>query len=181
MLFLLENTHNEHQLAWFSKDWSTVQKLADEYKEEPELASLEALKQITYGKNQVTVPEGYSKFYIDGILSSFGDSVYYAYMSQMFFWELPDQMHFNYMLHAVPQGKKFVKYPKAEGLEELFYTLLIAEYYKINQDDAEMYKLLLRNKGKFDEVIKNLKFLADTVIPKVTKGKAAQNRLRELL
>ena len=181
MLFLLENTHNEHQLAWFSKDWAAVQKLADEYKEEPELASLEPLKQITYGKKQLNVPDGYSKFYIDGILSNFGDSIYAAYMSQMFLWELPDQMHFNYMLHAVPQAKKFVKYPKSEGLEELFYTLLIAEYYKINQDDAEMYKLLLRNKGKFDEVISKLKFLTDTVIPKVSKSKIVQKRLREML
>lgn len=181
MLFLLENNLNEHQQAWFSKNWEAVQKLANEYKETPELASLGALKQITYGKKHLIAPEGYSKFYIDGILSNFGDSVYAAYISQMFLWELPDQMHFNYMLEAVPQGKKFVKYPKAEGLDELFYTLLIAEYYKINQDDAEMYKALLRNKGKFELIISKLKFLVDTVVPKVTKSKQEQKRLRELL
>lgn len=141
-----EIVYNAHQIAWFSRDWVAVQKLADEYKEKPENEFFAILNNINSAKQElnVSVMDGYSKFAIDNTLSKHTDCLHAAFTANLFMQGLSDQAHHNYMMNAVPQGRRFAKGSKlSEPYKDKFVIELLAKWYKVNRGRAVEYLSLI--------------------------------------
>lgn len=184
-LFDDEDQYSEHDIAWMSKDWDAVQAIADSYKEKPENEVFSILNDINSSKQDrcVAQSDNYSKFYIDNALSQHIDCIQAVYMSNLVMQGMPDQAHFNYLLHAVPQGKRYGKWAKlTENVKEVFIIKLLMKFYKINNYDAIMYKDILTRKGKLKDTLARAKSLVDDQFLKsITKNVKEQKELRNLL
>lgn len=180
-----DEEYSKHDLAWFSRDWDAVQKLADEFKEKPENEFFEIMNNINYNKQRmnVDVMDSYSKFAIDNLLSKSTDAIEAAYYANLFLHQMDDQSHHNYLCMAVPQGKRYPKGAKLdESYKDKFIIELLMKYYKVNSNKAFEYRILLAKKGKLEIVLKKAKGLvSDEFIKSITKNVKEQKELKKLL
>lgn len=174
---------SEFDLAWYSKDWDAVQKLADSFKEKAENELFDIMNDITSSKNHrdLSQSDNYSKFWIDNALSQHVDCMMSVNVMNMIGAGLSDQAHFNYYLHSISQGKRYGKWAKlTEDASELLVLKVLMQYYKINSDDAVMYKTILERKNKLRDVLKKAKALVtDDFLKGVTKNAKEQKEFKK--
>ena len=180
-----EVQYSEHDIAWMNRDWEAVQKLADSFKEKPENEFFMILNNINTAKRELPVGniDSYSKFAIDNMLSKHTDCIHAVYMSNMLLHGLSDQAHHNYIINAVPYGKRFAKAVKIEeSYKDKFVIQLLMKFYKVNPSKATEYHDLLKHKGKLDEVLQQTKgFVTDDFVKSITKNVKEQKELKRML
>lgn len=175
---------SEHDIAWKSRDWDAVQKLADSYKEKAENELFAIMNDLTYGKQERCLAQcdNYSKHWIDNAMSQHVDCISSMYVMNLIGGGLSDQAHYNYYLHTISKGKRYGKWAKLteDNLDKLIAKLLMS-YYTINYDDALMYRKTLELKGNMPAVLKIVKPLAsDELIATITKDVKERKKLKKL-
>lgn len=184
-LFDEEDQYSPHDIAWLSKDWDAVQKLADEFKEKPENEFFEILNNINVDKKEMFVGnmESYSKFAIDNTLSKSIECLQAVYFANLFLHEMDDQSHYNYLIHAIPHGRRFPKSSKIENpIKDIFIIKLLMKYYSVNEYRAKEYRDMLEHKGHLNDVLKLTKgFVTDEFLKSITKNVKEQKELKKLL
>lgn len=184
-LFDEDEKLSDHDIAWMSKDWEAVQKLADSYKEKPENEFFAILNNINVDKKDMFVGnmDSYSKFAIDNTLSKSIECIQAVYFTNLFMHGLDDQHHHNYLVAAIPQGRRYAKTTKIDDpIKDIFIIKLLAKYYVVNEFRAREHMELLRHKGKLDDVLKLTKcFVTDEFIKSITKNVKEQKELKKLL
>lgn len=173
---------NEHQIAWYGKDWTAVQGAADTFKEKPENEFFEILGAINEKKSCSIAQKEYSKFMVENALSQFPECLPSVYAMNLIGAGLSDQAHFNYMVASVPRGKRYGKWAKlVEDTSEVFIIKLLSKLYTINSNDALMYKKILEKNGKLSLVLKEAKGLVtDEFVKEVTKNVKEQKQFKKL-
>lgn len=185
MMFLFEDEEQltEHEIAWFDKDFDSVQKLADSYKEKAENELFQIMNDITSGKkhHDLTQSENYSKFWIDNALSQHVDCMMSVNVMNLVGVGLSDQAHFNYYFHSITQGKRYGKWAKPEVDPAMLLILkVLMKLYTINIDDAEMYRKTLISKGKLKDVLHKAKaMVTDDFLKEVTKNVKEQKEFKK--
>lgn len=182
-LFGEDEQLSEHEIAWKGKDTNMIQKLADSYKEKAENELFAIMNDISTNKNHrdLSQSDNYSKFWIDNALSQHVDCLMAVNVMNLIGVGLSEQAHFNYYLHAIPQGKRYGKWAKlSEDTSELLIIRVLMAKYHINYDDAVMYKSTLSRKGKLKEVLHKSKALVtDDFIKSVTKNVKEQKEFKK--
>lgn len=182
-LFEDDEQLSEFDIAWYSKDWVAVQKLADSFKEKAENELFDIMNNITSGKKarDLSQSENYSKFWIDNALSQHVDCMMAVNVMNMIGAGLSDQSHHNYYMHSISQGKRYGKWAKVtEDSAELLVLKVLMAYYQINADDAVMYRTILQKKDKLKEVLKKAKALVtDDFLKTVTKNPKEQKEFKK--
>lgn len=173
---------NEHEIAWKSRDEDKIRELADSFKEKAENELFAIMNDITFGKKQrnLAQSENYNQFWIDNSLSQHVDCIMQSAMVNCL--KLDDQSHFNYLLHAVPKGKRFGKWAKAHdySVDIVFITKLLMKFHSINNDDAHRYLETLKLKGHLPAMLKKMKGLVtDEFLKDVTKNVKEQKDLKK--
>ena len=177
-----EPEYNEHQIAWLTKDWSAVQKCADQFKESPESEFFGLIGAINDTKQQINVSQmDYSKFMIENALSQHADCMPAVYVMNLVGQGLSDQAHFNYMKHAVPKGKRYGKWAKlTEDSNKMLVLKVIQAFYQINVYDADMYHKTMFAKGNLLSFLKQAKALVtDEMVKSITKNVKEQKQLKK--
>lgn len=184
-LFDEEEKHSGHDIAWLSRDWEMVQKLADSFKETPENEFFAILNNINVDKKDMYVEniESYSKFAIDNTLSKSIECLQAVYFANLFLHQMDDQSHFNYLLNAIPQGRRYAKSSKIENpIKDVFIIKLLMKYYNVNEYRAKEYRELLEHKNVLNDVLKLTKgFVTDDFVKSITKNVKEQKELKKLL
>lgn len=182
-LFEDDEQLSEFDIAWYSKDWEAIQKLADSFKEKAENELFDIMNNITSGKQprDLSQSENYSKFWIDNALSQHVDCMMAVNMMNMIGNGLSDQAHHNYYLTAISQGKRYGKWAKlTEDASELLILKVLMKYYDINSDDAVMYREILTGKNNLRAVLKKAKSLVtDDMLKSVTKNPKEQKEFKK--
>lgn len=180
-----EPQYSEHDIAWLSKDWDAVQKLADSYKEKPENELFLVLNNININKNELFVGnlDSYSKFAIDNMLSKSVDCIQDVYIANMLIHGLSDQSHYNYLLNCISPAKRYAKNVKIEdSVKDKFINLLLKKYYCVSMERALEYRDILERKDVLNEVLKKCKgFVTDDFIKSITKNAKEQKSLKVML
>lgn len=174
----------EHKLAWMTRDDAKIKELADSYKEKPESELFATLNDLNACKvRNLSQSESYSPFYVNDYLSNFPDCLIAAYTANLFLSGLSNQCHYNYMIHSIKPGKRYVKKEKlVEDAEDLFITKLIQRIFNVNVIDAKMYKTILTEKGILMSTLGKYKALVtDDLLKSVTKNVPLQKKLSKLL
>lgn len=181
-LFGEEEKISEHDIAWFSRDWDAVQKLADSYKEKPENELFEIMNDLTYNKKRrcVIQSSNYSKTWIDLAMSQHVDCMISVNAMNLVGNGLSDQDHYNYYLTSISKGKRYGKWAKlTQDDSRVLIIKALMLYYSINADDAEMYREILVSKNKLREVLSKAKsMIDDNVIKSITKNVKDQKQLK---
>ena len=177
-----EDPISEHDVAWMSKDWDAVQKLADSYKEKTENELFSILNDITVTKKERNLSQcsNYSKTWIDLALSQHVDCLISVNAMNLVGGGLSDQDHYNYYLNSISEGKRYGKWAKItlDASETLINKVLML-YYSINSDDAEMYREILTAKNKLKDVLHKAKSLvSDELIKTITKNVKEQKNIK---
>lgn len=176
---------NPHQLAWMTRDWATVQKLADEFKVDKTNELFGLLDKITQTKEHKTlgVDSDYAKNWIDLALSQHADCMDSVNVMNLIGGGLSDQMHFNYYLATIRQGKRYGKWAKLhEDLENKCMAMLFSKRWTISLNDGYEYLALFRNKGTLPKVLSELKAMAtESFLKQVTSNKSDQKKLTKLI
>lgn len=175
---------NEHEVAWKQRDFDSVQKLADSFKEKAENELFAILDDITASKRQrnLAQSENYNKFWIDNALSQHVDCIIAVNRMNLIGAGLTDQQHFNYYLHALPQGKRYGKWAKEEqgDVNTQLVVKLLMKYHTINAADAFNYFEQYKAKGHLKEVLKRVKGLVtDDFLKTVTKNVKEQKQFKK--
>ena len=173
---------NEHQIAWKSNDADAIQKCADMFKEKPENEFFKIINAINEKKSLSIAQVDYSKFMVENSLSQFPECMPAVYMMNLVGSELSDEAHFNYMMAAIPRGRRFSKWAKlVEDTSELLVIKLLMKHYTINMNDATEYKRLLEKNNKLPIVLKELKaMVTDEFLKEVTKNVKEQKQFKKL-
>lgn len=177
---------NPHELAWLQKDYAAIQKLVDEqFKTEKGNELFAILDRITQTKEHKTldIDSEYSKNWVDLALSQHADCMDSVYVMNLIGAGLTDQMHLNYYLATIRQGKRYGKWAKLhEDLENKCMAKLFADKWKLNITGGYEYLGLFRQKGNLDEVLHSLKFMAnESFVKTVTANKADQKKLTKFI
>lgn len=178
-----EDIINEHEVAWLSKDWDAVGKLADSFKEPAENTMFALMNNVTYTKERVDVGnKDYSAYMMNNAMSQHADCIYSAYVMNMLH-DLPDQANFDYYLATIRKGKRYGKWAKLhEDLEQKLHCMLIAKYYSVSIDTAIMYKETMVAKGIFNQFLRKAKGIAtEQFVQTVAKTKKEQKDLLKLI
>src|SRR5699024_1346348 len=124
----------------------------------------------------------YSKFMVENALSQFPECMPAVYAMNLIGSGLSDEAHFNYLMAAVPRGKRYGKWAKlVEDSTEVLIIKLLAKRYQVNTNDAINYKSILTKNGKLPLVLKELKGLVtDDFLKEVTKNVKEQKQLKKL-
>lgn len=175
---------NEHEVAWKSRDFNKIQELSDSYKEKAENELFAILNDITVSKKprNLIQSENYNKFWLDNALSQHVDCIMQVNVMNLIGSGLTDQQHYNYLLHTVPQGKRYGKWAKAEPdvVNVQLVLKLLMKYYTINADDALMYMETLKVKGSLKDVLKKTKGLVtDEFLKTVTSNVKEQKEIKK--
>lgn len=182
LFFFDDDQYNEHQLAWMARDWTAVQKCADQYKVSAETELFEILGAINESKKQLNVSQmDYSRFMIENSLSQHADCLPAVYAMNLVGAGLSDQAHFNYMKAAVPQGRRYGKWAKLnEDINKQLVLAVIQTQYKINVYDADMYHRTMFAKGTLIPFLKKYKSLVtDDMVKAITKNAKDQKQLKK--
>ncbi|AHJ86897.1 clamp loader subunit [Salmonella phage STP4-a] len=172
---------NEHQVAWYSKDWNKVQEMADTFKQKAENEFFEIIGAINEKKQCSIAQKEYNKFMVENALSQHPECMTAVYTMNLIGSELSDEAHFNYMVAAVPQGRRFGKWAKLiEDTQEILILRVLMKYYTINLNDAQVYRETLERKGKLGIVLKEAKGLVtDEFLKDVTKNVKEQKQFKK--
>lgn len=173
---------NEHELAWFAKDWDAVQKAADLFKQKEESEFFEILGAIQEKKSCSIAQKSYSKFMVENVLSQHADCIPAVYAMNLVGSGLSDEAHFNYMMAAVPRGRRYGKWAKlTESNQDALVLHVLMSHYKVNIYDAQMYQRTLELKGNLKGTLKKLKGLVtDDLVKSITKNVKEQKQLKKL-
>ncbi|AKU43697.1 clamp loader subunit [Citrobacter phage Merlin] len=172
---------NEHQVAWYSKDWTEVQKVSDQFKQTAENEFFEIIGAINEKKPCSIAQKNYSRHMVENALSQHPECMPAVYVMNLVGSELSDEDHFNYMMAAIPQGRRYGKWAKLiEDTGELLVLRVLMKYYTINLNDAQVYRDTLVSKGKLSLVLKEAKALVtDEFLKELTKNVKEQKQFKK--
>lgn len=140
-----EHTFNEHELAWKNKDWDSVKKLADLFKQDSDNEFFDILNRINQNKVRINTEacENYSAFGVNNFLSNHIDCIYHAYAMNLLGDALTDQMHFDYLMASVIQKKRYGgSKAHSDGIEvmsEKTFIRCVGKYYQVGEKRASEY------------------------------------------
>lgn len=147
-----EETLNEHEMAWRSKDWDSVKKLADNFKEKPTNEFFYILNQINNDKRRINPDdiESYNQYAINSMLSKHLDCIQHVFNMNLIGDSISDQMHFDYLLHGVRPSKRYggageIADPVEDMAEKVFYKC-VAKVYEVSIERGKDYVDLLTYK-----------------------------------
>lgn len=184
-LFGEEESLDKHTVAWLSKDWDAVQKLADEFRESSESELFKIIDNITLDKKDILVgiDGDYSKYMVDTALSQHVDCISYVNAMNILGGGLSDQMHHDYYKLTIPKEKRYGKWASyKEDIRELLVTCLIKKVYNTNEETAKMYKNILTEKGKLKAFLsKNRFMITDDFYKSITKNNKDKNILKKIV
>ena len=162
---------NEHEVAWKSKNWDSVKKLADSFKEDPDNEFRDIMNRINSNKTRLNtnVCDSYSSYAINSVLSAHIDCAYHVYNMNLLGDAISDQMHFDYLMHSVRPAKRYGGASAiSDGIEAmvqhtfvrcvgLFYCVgkeRALEYVSMFTDEQTAYLKKLLMKTATEEVVK---------------------------
>lgn len=180
-LFEDEVSLNEHQIAWKSNDLEAIQKCADQFKEKPENEFFQIIGAINEKKKISIAQKEYSKFMVENALSQFPECMPAVYVMNLVGQELSDEAHFNYLMAAIPRGKRFGKWAKlVEDTSEMLIIKLLMKRYSININDALTYKTILEKNNKLALFLKEVKgMVTDEFLKEITKNVKEQKQFKK--
>lgn len=173
---------NEHEIAWMSKDWDAVAKLADSFKENAENTAFAIMDDITYNKvERVVSNSDYPAWFVNNALSMHAETLYPAYVMNLLS-SLPAQAQYNYLLASIRKGKIYGKWPKLEeSMEEKLHIAMIKKANNVDDHTASMYLKILKKRDKLDMFLSQHKFMVTPAFVKtVAKTSKDQNQLLKL-
>lgn len=173
---------NEHEIAWLSKDWDAVAKLAESYKEDAENTAFALMDDITYNKTDRDVGNiDYPAWFINNALSMHAETLYPAYVMNLLSG-LDSQSHYNYLCASIRKGKVYGKWPKLEEtLEEALYVAMIKRANNVDEYTAKMYRKIMEKRGNMQEFLSKHRFLVTPAFVKtITKVAKNQNQMLKL-
>lgn len=173
---------NPHYAAWHNSDWSKVEELVAEYKDDPRNNPMfAAMDRITMKKGRCAAPDDYDNGWMNRAFSQHADTLYSAYVMNLLASGIDEQMNFDYYYDQVQQGKRYGKWAKYnEDIEKRLILSCIAGHYKINTRDAGHYHDLAVAKGYEKKLLARVAYLAPEKIDALTKNKTEQNRLKKI-
>lgn len=136
---------NEHQIAWKSRDWDSVKKLADSFKTDPENEFRDIMNRINSNKSRLHADayESYSMYSINNVLSAHVDCMYHVYNMNLLGDSISEQMHFDYLLHSVRPAKRYgsvsVVADQTTALVNETFILAISRTYEVSRERAKEY------------------------------------------
>ncbi|MGL5579401.1 MAG: DNA polymerase clamp loader subunit A [Cetobacterium sp.] len=140
-----EEALNEHQIAWRGQQWDSVKKLADSFKQDDANEFFFILNQLNQTKQRLNVDllDNYSPFNVNSNLSRHIDCIFHVYEMNLLGDSISEQMHYDYLLHAVRSGKRFkgaedIKDPIEEMVEKVFVAC-VAKLFEVNTIRATEY------------------------------------------
>lgn len=140
-----EHTFNEHELAWKNKDWDSVKKLADSFKQDSDNEFFDILNRINQNKVRINTAacENYSAFGINQVLSGHVDCSYHVYVMNLLGDSVSDQMHFDYLLESVIPKKRYggsKAFSDAIGvMSAKTFIRCVGKYYQVSEKRAAEY------------------------------------------
>lgn len=170
---------NEHEIAWRSKDWDAVSRLADTFKENADNTAFALLDDITYTKTERSIGNtDYPAWFVNNALSMHTETLYPAYVMNLLS-ALPAQAQYNYLLSSIRKGKIYGKWPKLEeSLEEKLHVAMIKAANNVDMHTAKMYFQIMAKRNELTEFLKKHKFL---VTPAFVKSVAKTAKDQTLL
>ncbi|AAQ81357.1 DNA polymerase clamp loader subunit [Aeromonas phage Riv-10] len=177
-----EEQLNEHEIAWMSKDWDAVAKLADQFKENAENTAFAFMDDITYNKPERNVANTeYPAWFINNALSMHAETLYPAYVMNLLSG-LDGQAQYNYLKASIRKGKVYGKWPKLESsAEENLYVAMVKTANNVDETTACMYIKIMTKRGTMESFLSSYKFLVTPAfVKKVTKTAKEQNQLLKL-
>ncbi|ASD52037.1 clamp loader small subunit [Pseudomonas phage PspYZU05] len=179
---LFDDVYNEHEIAWKSGDQAKIQELADTFKEKPESELFAIIKSIDRKTKIDLSTMDYNRYMIDLHYSNFPECIPVMYRLN-FMSNLTDTEHYNYLFSAIPAGSKFYKSNKApETPQDELINRLIMNHYKVNNNDALLYRDILDANGKLHLMLKRLKPLAtEELIKTLTKNVKLRKEMKEIV
>lgn len=177
-----EDQLNEHEIAWLSKDWDAVAKLADSFKEDAENTAFAIMDDITYNKTERSIANSdYPAWFVNNALSMHTETLYPAYVMNLLS-ALPAQAQYNYLLSSVRKGRVYGKWPKLdENIDETLHIAMIMRANNVDEYTAKMYYKIMAKRGKIPEFLSKHKFLVTPAFVKtITKTAKNQNQMLKL-
>ena len=173
---------NEHQIAWYSKDEAKIKELADTFKETAENDFFAIVGAINEKKKISIAQRDYSKMMVENALSQHPECMPAVYVMNLVGSKLSDEAHFNYMMAAVPQGRRYGKWAKlTESVQETLVLKVLMNHYQININDAQVYRDTLDRKGNLSKTLNRLKgTVTDDLVKTITKNVKEQKQLKKL-
>lgn len=158
-----EPERNPHEIAWRSKDYEAVKKLAAEFKKPAEQCLFDILNNVTKKTGYLSAAhfEDYDQRAINNALSQHITMRGYAYELNQMFGYISDQMHYDYLYYSIRQcSLPKVKFAKIhDDWEQRVFERLVSEYYKVSVYRASDYI------DKFnDEQIMHLKTILKVMV-----------------
>lgn len=181
LLGAVSNT-NPHYAAWHNGDWDRVEKLVEEFKDDPRHNPMfAAMDRITMKKGRCDVPDDYDSGWMNRAFSQHADTLYSAYVMNLLSSGVDEQMNFDYYYDQIQQGKRYGKWAKfSEDIEKRLVMACIAGHYKINTRDASQYYDLALAKGYLNKLLARVAYLAPEKIESLTKNITERNRLKKI-
>lgn len=140
-----EKPLNEHEIAWKSGDWEAVKKLVASLSKKPESEFFYVLNQIN-NMNRVRVDtdtmKSYNPYSINQALSKHIDCVYHTYVMNLLGDSISDQMHFDYLHHAIRPSKRYNEKAFKNPIDEIVdcvFAKAVAKFYEVSLEKAEEY------------------------------------------
>lgn len=140
-----EQQFNEHELAWKNKDWDSVKKLADTFKQDANSEFFDILNRINQNKVRINTEacENYSAFGINSYFAGHTDCIYHAYVMNLLGDAISDQMHFDYMMESVYQKKRYggtkAVTDAIDVMSEKTFIRCVGKYYQVSEKRASEY------------------------------------------
>lgn len=163
---------NEHEIAWRTKDWDSVKKLSESYKEKPANEFFYILNKINSDKSRINTEdvESYNQFSINASLSRHIDCVQHTFNMNILCDCINDQMHFDYLLHSIRPGKRYggtadIGDP-IEDIINVVFSKCVAKIYEVSIERAKEYIDILKYKGETDKI----SYLMNTASAMVTES-----------
>ncbi|MGL5582919.1 MAG: DNA polymerase clamp loader subunit A [Cetobacterium sp.] len=140
-----EHQFNEHELAWKNKDWDSVKKLADSFKQDANSEFFDILNRINLNKVRLNADacENYSQYAINHVMSGHTDCVYHAYVLNLLGDAISDQMHFDYLCESVIPRKRYggtkAVSDAIEVMSDKTFIRCVGKYYEVSDQRATEY------------------------------------------
>lgn len=145
--FLGEETTvlNDHEVAWKSKNWDSVKKLADSFKQDPNNEFTDIMNRINSNKVRLNTElcESYNQYSINHVLSNHIDCSYHVYAMNLLGECISNQMHFDYLMHSLRAAKRYGGVKGAsDSIEDIVgkvFVKCVARFYQVNTIRAGEY------------------------------------------
>ncbi|QAX98601.1 clamp loader subunit [Aeromonas phage AsFcp_4] len=186
--FLGEESLNEHEVAWRSRDWDAVKELAKQFKVPAEQSLFVVLDNVTkkLGHGSVARFADYDQHMLNNALSQHVEMRGYAFELNTMEGHISDQMHYDYMYFTIRQcSLPKVKFAKlTDDWEERVFEYLVSDFYEVSTQRAREYINRFSDEQKaklrkmFSPMVNDVNAPCLTMIPTKTERDKIQRAIR---